>query len=330
MQAEGCIDKSLMPSNNIPINHALAGLACAALRDSSQREQRILIVSNGQTANSPSPMGAPAAVLGQAREFGRWNKLGLWTLYTKEVKRFMRVWSQTLLAPIISNLLYMTVFVLAFAERRAGGGGSGDFIAFLIPGLIMLGILNNASANTSSSIMGGKLMGSINDVLMPPLSYIEMAIAYIGGGMTRGVVVAICTTIGLSLFALYAGESMWPQQWWAIFYFGLSAAAMLSMVGILSGIWAEKFDQLAVVNQFIILPLSFLSGTFYSIFSLPETVQTVMRFNPLFYIIDGFRYGFSGVNESDLTIGVILTAVINIALLFIVLRVLKSGWKLKA
>ncbi len=271
------------------------------------------------TTSNPTPT---------TREFGRFNGLGLWTLYAKEVKRFMRVWPQTLLAPIVSNLLYMTVFVLAFAEMR--GGGSGAFIAFLIPGLIMLGVLNNASANTSSSIMTGKLMGSIIDVLMPPLSYLEMAIAYIGGGMTRGVLVAIATTIGLSLFAIYAGQSMWPAQWWALFYFGLSAAAMMSMVGILSGIWAEKFDQLAVVNQFIILPLSFLSGTFYSIHGLPEFFQTLMRVNPLFYIIDGFRYGFSGVAESNLKIGVILIALINISLFVIVLRVLKSGWRLKA
>ena len=262
------------------------------------------------------------------RSFGRVNGLGLWTLYCKEVKRFMRVWPQTLLAPIVSNLLYMTVFVLAFAEMR--GGGSGAFIAFLIPGLIMLGILNNASSNTSSSIMTGKLMGSIIDVLMPPLSYMEMAIAYIGGGMTRGILVAIATTIGLSLFAIYAGQTMWPAQWWALFYFGLSAAMMLSMVGILSGIWAEKFDQLAVVNQFIILPLSFLSGTFYSIHGLPEFFQTLMRVNPLFYLIDGFRYGFSGVAESNLTIGVVLIATINLCLLIIVLRVLKTGWRLKA
>ncbi len=275
--------------------------------------------------SSPETLSpAPAA----AREFGRWNGLGLWTLYTKEVRRFMRVWPQTLLAPIVSNLLYMTVFVLAFAEMR--GGGSGAFIAFLIPGLIMLGILNNASANTSSSLMTGKLMGAIIDVLMPPLSYIEMAIAYIGGGMTRGVLVAIATAIGLSLFAIQAGQSMWPAQWWALFYFGLSAALMMSMVGMLSGIWAEKFDQLAVVNQFIILPLSFLSGTFYSIYGLPEVFQNIMRANPLFYLIDGFRYGFSGVAESNLTIGVILIAAINIILLIIVLRVLKTGWRLKA
>ncbi len=270
----------------------------------------------------------PAAT---AREFGRWNGLGLWTLYTKEVRRFMRVWPQTLLAPIISNLLYMTVFVLAFLEARSVAGESGAFIAFLIPGLIMLGILNNASANTSSSIMGGKLMGSINDVLMPPLSYIEMAIAYIGGGMTRGVLVAICTTIGLSMFALYGGVSMWPQKWWAVLYFGLSAAAMLSMIGILSGIWAEKFDQLAVVNQFIILPLSFLSGTFYHVKDLPETFYKISLCNPIFYLIDGFRYGFLGKEpDGNIMVGVIMTAIINILLLIIVLRVLKSGWKLKA
>ena len=133
------------------------------------------------------------------RQFGRVNWMGLWTLYTKEVRRFMRVAPQTILAPIISNLLYMTVFVLAFAEQR--GDGSPEFIAFLAPGLVMLGILNNASANSSSSIMGGKLMGAISDVLTPPLAYFELALGYIGGSVTRGLMVAIATASALSFFA---------------------------------------------------------------------------------------------------------------------------------
>ncbi len=270
-------------------------------------------------AKATSSPSGPA----RTREFGRWNGLGLWTLYTKEVRRFMRVWPQTLLAPIVSNLLYMTVFVLAFAESRAGG--ADVFVKFLIPGLIMLGILNNASANTSSSIMTGKLMGAIIDVLMPPLSYLELAIAYIGGGMTRGIVVAIATAIGLSVFAV-----MLPIHWWAVFYFGLSAAMMMAMVGILSGIWAEKFDQLAVVNQFIILPLSFLSGTFYHIDILPPFFYKLSLANPLFYLIDGFRYGFLGESDGNVMVGVVLIAAINCVLLFFVLRVLKSGWRLKA
>jgi ABC-2 type transport system permease protein len=256
------------------------------------------------------------------REFGRFNGLGLWTLYTKEVRRFMRVAPQTILAPIVSNLLYMTVFVLAFAELRPNPQA---FMAFLAPGLVMLGILNNAASNSSSSIMTGKLMGAINDVLMPPLSYLELALGYIGGSVTRGLMVAFFTAMALSLFA-----PMTPKVIWPILYFSVSAAMMLGMIGILSGIWAEKFDQLAVVNQFIILPLSFLSGTFYHIDILPELFRNISLANPLFYLIDGFRYGFIGTADGDIMIGVIYTLLLNMVLFIICLRVLKSGWRLKA
>ena len=259
----------------------------------------------------------------QMRITGGINWLGLWTLYTKEVKRFWRVGPQTLLAPVVSNLLYLTVFVLAFSENRAGG--SAGFVAFLIPGLIMLGILNNSSANSSSSLMTGKMMGSIIDVLMPPLSHVELALGYLSGAATRGVLVAIFTAIVLSIFGL-----TWPLHWWAVLYFGISAAVMMGMVGMLSGIWAEKFDQLAVVNQFIILPLSFLSGTFYRIDVLPELWQEVIKWNPMFYLIDGFRYGFMGIADSHILTGVILTAILNLVLFITCLRVLKSGWRLKA
>ncbi|MBC6403433.1 MAG: ABC transporter permease [Hyphomonadaceae bacterium] len=257
------------------------------------------------------------------RSFGRWNGLGLWTLYVKEVRRFLRVGPQTLLAPVISNLLYMTVFVLAFAEVR--GGNDPEFIAFLAPGLVMLGILNNASANSGSSIMTSKLMGSIVDVLMPPLSHMELAIGYIGGAITRGIMVAIVTAISLSVFLLLI-----PMHWWAVIYFSFSAASMLGMIGLLAGIWAEKFDQMAVVNQFIILPLSFLSGTFYHINILPPFFYKISLVNPLFYLIDGFRYGFIGEADGNLAVGVIYTLVLNIILFLIVIAVLKSGWRLKA
>lgn len=270
-----------------------------------------------------APTSPVSGSLVTARQFGMVNWLGLWTLYKKEVMRFIRVGPQTLLAPIISNVLYMTVFVLAFAEQKAGG--SEGFIRFLIPGLIMLGILNNASANSSSSIMSGKAMGAIIDVLMPPLSYVELALGYIWGAMTRGVLVALATGIALSMFALLI-----PVKPWAVLYFGLSAASMMAMVGVLSGVWAEKFDQLAFVNQFIILPLSFLSGTFYSIDILPPLMQKITLLNPLFYFIDGFRYGFLGEADSNIMTGVIYAAVLNLILFVIVLRVLKSGWRLKA
>ena len=261
-----------------------------------------------------------------ARRLDPVNWLGLATLYKKECGRFLRVWLQTLLAPLVSNLLYMTVFVVVFAERRgASGGGIEEFAAFLAPGLVMLGILNNASANTSSSLMGSKMNGSIVDVLMPPLSYGELAAGYIGGAVTRGLLVAVTTAIALAFFA-----PLWPQHIWAIVFFGVGAATLMAMVGLLTGIWAEKFDQLAVVNQFVILPLSFLSGTFYSITSLPPAWQAVSYANPLFYLIDGFRYGFLGTHESNLAVGVAITLVLNLVLFAVCLRVLKTGWRLKA
>lgn len=259
----------------------------------------------------------------KSRHFGLVNWMGLATLYKKEVRRFMKVAPQTLLAPIISNLLYMTVFVLAFAEQRAGG--ADEFIAFLAPGLVMLGILNNAAANSSSSLMTGKLMGSIVDVLMPPLSYIELALGYIGGAVTRGLLVAVSTALALSLFT-----PMIPVKIWAVLYFSLSAALMMGMVGVLAGIWAEKFDQLAVVNQFIILPLSFLSGTFYHIDILPPLFYNISLANPLFYLIDGFRYGFLGTADGNIMIGGALIAIINVVLFFVCLKVFKSGWRIKA
>lgn len=258
-----------------------------------------------------------------ARTFGAVNWLGLWTLYKKEVRRFMKVGPQTLLAPVVSNLLYMTVFVLAFAENRPEG--SEAFTRFLIPGLVMLGIINNASANSSSSIMTSKVMGSIIDVLMPPLSYAELAVGYIAGAITRGVLVAIATILALTLFALII-----PVHIWAVVYFGLAAATAMAMIGLLAGVWAEKFDQLAVVNQFIILPMSFLSGTFYHIDVLPEMMQKISLMNPLFYFIDGFRYGFLGTADGNVMTGIIYTSVLNVALFIICLKVLKSGWRLKA
>ncbi len=264
------------------------------------------------------------AEIGKTREFGRVNWLGLWTLYKKEVARFMRIIPQTLLAPMVSNVLLMTVFVVAFPGRSSGD--SGEFIRFLIPGLIMLGILNNASANSSSSMMTSKVNGSITDVLMPPLSALELAIGFIGGAITRGILVALSTYFALSVFFTV----VMPAVPWAALYFGLAAAACLSMVGLLSGIWAEKFDQLAVVNQFIIMPLSMLSGTFYHIHVLSEGFQKISLVNPLFYFIDGFRYGFLGEADGNIMTGVIYTLILNLILFVICIRVLKSGWRLKA
>ena len=267
-------------------------------------------------------MDTAATPLPSARALGPVNWMGLATLYRKECFRFLRIFPQTLLAPIISNLLYMTVFVLAFAALRPD---PSQFMAFLAPGLVMLGVLNNASSNSSSSIMTGKMMGSIQDVLMPPLSPTELALGFIGGAATRGVLVGVVTAAALFVFT-----PLIPLHLWAVLYFGLSAAAMMAMVGVLSGLWAEKFDQLAVVNQFIILPLTFLSCTFYRVDVLPEVFQTLILGNPLFYLIDGFRYGFTGEADSNLAVGVAFVAALNIALFLAVWLVLRAGWRIKS
>lgn len=258
------------------------------------------------------------------RALGAVNWLGLWTLYKKEVRRFLKVSFQTVLAPVATSLLFMLVFSLAIGSRRGEMMGV-EFASFLAPGLVMLGILNNAFANSSSSLIVAKVQGNTVDFLMPPLSPSELAAAFIGGAVTRGVVVALATALGIAPFV-----DMSIAHTWAVFYFGLSAAAMLSMVGLIAGLWAEKFDHLAVITNFVIMPLAFLSGTFYSVEILPEPFYTISHVNPVFFMIDGFRYGFIGVHDSNLLIGALVCAGINIALLTASYLLLRSGWRLKS
>lgn len=259
----------------------------------------------------------------QPRVMGPVNWLGLWTLYKKEVRRFLKVSFQTVLAPVATTLLYMMVFSLAIGATREAPGGV-PFVVFLAPGLIMMGLLNNAFANASSSLIVAKVQGNTVDFLMPPLSAGELAAAFIGGAITRGVLVAAASAVVIVPFA-----SLPISHPWAVLFFGIGAAAMLGMVGVIAGVWAEKFDHLAVITNFIIMPLTFLSGTFYSIFILPEPFQTISHANPFFYLIDGFRYGFIGHADGSIGIGVAVTLVINLLLLVACYGVLRSGWRLR-
>ncbi|XBQ16174.1 MAG: ABC transporter permease [Oceanicaulis sp.] len=259
----------------------------------------------------------------QPRALGAVNWLGLWTLYKKEVRRFLKVSFQTVLAPVATSLLYMMVFSLAIGSRRGEMMGV-DFASFLAPGLVMLGVLNNAFANSSSSLIVAKVQGNHVDFLMPPLSPGELAAAFIGGAVTRGAIVALATGLAVAPFV-----DMSISNLWAVLYFGLSAAAMFSMIGVIAGLWAEKFDHLAVITNFVIMPLAFLSGTFYSVEILPEPFYTISHLNPVFFLIDGFRYGFIGAHDSVLWIGAVTAAVINIALLIASWMLLRSGWRLK-
>lgn len=263
------------------------------------------------------------------RAYGRVNWLGLWTLYRREVARFLNVWKQTLVAPIVQTLLFMTVFQLAFGGR---GNLSGDFEGlrygdFLAPGLLIMAILQNAFANSSSSLVISKVQGSHVDFLMPPLSSLELTFAFIGGAATRGIMVAMIAGLCIHLSPL---ASLPVQNLWAVVWFGLCAAIILGALGAMGGIWADKFDNLATISNFIIVPLTFLSGTFYDINVLIEPFLTISHFDPFFYLIDGFRYGFLGAANSNLLVGAIVSGALAYISSFCVWWMLKTGYKLKA
>jgi ABC-2 type transport system permease protein len=274
------------------------------------------------TAKGLAPQDASVSAP-QPRALGAVNWLGLWTLYKKEVRRFLKVHFQTILAPVATSLLYMMVFSLAIGSRRGDMMGV-EFTSFLAPGLVMLGLLNNSFANSSSSLIVAKVQGNHVDFLMPPLSPSELAAAFIGGAVTRGALVALATGLAIVSFV-----DMGIVHLWAVLYFGLSAAAMFSMIGLIAGLWAEKFDHLAVISNFIIMPLAFLSGTFYSIEILPEPFYSISHANPVFFLIDGFRYGFIDAHDSVLWVGALVAAAINVALLIASYLLLRSGWRLK-
>ncbi|NVJ97949.1 MAG: ABC transporter permease [Alphaproteobacteria bacterium] len=261
-----------------------------------------------------------------SRSIGAVNWVGLWTLYTRETRRFMKVWAQTLAAPAVTTILFMIIFTLALGDR---GRMVADmpYAQFLAPGLIVMAVLQNAFANTSSSILISKVQGNIVDTLMPPLSALELTIGFVAGGVTRGLAVGV--SVGTA-FALMPGVSMHIEHYWAVIYYALTASVMLSLIGVLTGVWAEKFDHAATITNFVIAPLSLLSGTFYSIERLSTGWQVFSQMNPFFYMIDGVRYGFIGRADSDLTTGIIYTLVLNIVLTLWVYRVFKTGYRLKA
>jgi len=252
------------------------------------------------------------------------NWHGLWTLYSKEVRRFATVYTQTILAPAVTTLLFLAVFTLALggAVREVWGL---PFATFIAPGLIMMSIMQNAFANTSSSMTISKVQGNIVDILMPPLSPRELTIGFALGGMTRGICVGLFVAIAMMFFVeIRIAEPLF------VILFGAAAALMLSLFGLIGGIWADKFDHLAAVTNFVITPLTFLSGTFYSVDRLPENWYALAHFNPFFYLIDGFRHGFLGQSDSDPWMGFAIVMGVNVALWALTHRLFVSGYKLKA
>jgi len=268
------------------------------------------------------------------RRFGHVNWLGLWTLYRKEVHRFIKVAFQTVFAPIISTLLFLLVFMGAWGARGTGIEMEGVTLAvtqFLPPGLIMMAILSNAFQNSSSSLIIAKVQGSLVDVLMPPLSAAELTVAFVAGAATRGLLVGFVTALTVFGFSLL-GEPMQIVNIWPILYFSVQAAIFLGALGAIGGMWAEKFDQLALIQNFVITPLTFLSGTFYSMRSpwLPDWLLAFSHINPVFYLIDGFRYGFIGVSDASPITGAIVVMVLNVATCVLTYLLFKSGYKLKS
>ena len=257
-----------------------------------------------------------------AREYPGVNWGGLKTLYVREVRRFIKVGMQTLAAPVVTALLYMLVFVVA-----VGGGRSVHGVAygtFVAPGLIMMQILSNAFANSSSSLLQAKFNGLMGDFMTPPLSPVEHTVGFGAGAATRGIFVG-----AISMAAVLPFARLPIAEPWAVLYFGLGAALIMGFLGIMAGLWAEKFDHMAAVTNFVIMPMTFLSGTFYLVERLPEPFRTFSKFNPIFYLIDGFRYGFIGRAEGSLLVGATLTGGLVLGLGWICLRMFQTGYKIK-
>ncbi len=251
------------------------------------------------------------------------NWYGLWTLYRKEVWRFVKVPAQTLASPLISTLLILAVFGLALGGRDRWVGEI-PFLAFLPPGLVMMAMIGAAFANTSSSLIMSKLQGNIVDLLMPPLEAGEIAFAFLMGGITRGL-----ATGAVLIVVLQPLVELTPVHPGFVLFHAVAASAALAMIGLIGGIWAERFDHISVITHFVITPLAFLSGTFYSVDRLPGVFHALSQFNPFFYMIDGFRYGFIGHADGSLTVGIVLMLGLDVALWFVCHRMLASGYRLK-
>ena len=251
---------------------------------------------------------------------------GLTTLFVKEVRRFFKVQLQTIWAPAITTMLFLVIFTVALGREGRTVLGV-PFADFLAPGLIVMGMLQNSFANSSFSLLVGKIQGTIVDYLMPPLSTGELISALVGAAVTRAFLVGLAVWLAM---LLWPGVSVAPAHLWAVLWFGLMGSMMLAFLGLATSIWAEKFDHAAAVTNFVVAPLSLLSGTFYSIESLSPAFRAVSHANPFFYVISGFRYGFIGRADSDVMFGALLLLAINIAFGAAVYGLLRSGWKLKS
>lgn len=257
------------------------------------------------------------------KRYGLINWIGLWSLYRKEVHRFLKVFTQTVAAPLVTSLLFLAIFTLALGRAVETIGGI-PFSQFLAPGLITMAMAQNAFANTSSSLVSAKMQGNIVDVVMPPISTIEFIAAYILGGVTRGMLVGLTTWIAMSFFVTLEIHSLFH-----LIFHGFAASMMLACLGIIGGVWADKYDHISAITNFIVTPFAFLSGTFYSISRLPEPFYSLAHYNPFFYMIDGFRYGAIGASDTDPLVGIAVMIGANAILCLFAWRMISTGYKLK-
>ncbi|MGF7170287.1 ABC-2 type transport system permease protein [Sphingobium xanthum] len=254
------------------------------------------------------------------------NWAGMYALYMKEVRRFMKVQLQTVWAPALTTLLFLVIFTVALG--RGGLEVMGvPFADFVAPGLIIMGMIQNSFQNSTSALLAAKVGGTIVDYLMPPLSSGELLLALIASSVTRSVFVGAAIW-GAMLF--WPGVHVMPHHLWAVIFFGLAGSAMLASLGILTAIWAEKFDHAAAVGNFLVAPLSLLSGTFYSMDHVSPIFRAISHANPFFYAISGFRYGFLAEADSPILIGILVMIGLNVALAGVCYVALKQGWKIKA
>ena len=258
------------------------------------------------------------------RRFGLINWIGFKSLWFKECNRFMAVWQQTLLSPLVSSLLFLSVLSLALGNNRGDVLGY-SFISFLAPGLIAMSILTQSFSHSVSSLMIAKIQGNIVDMLYAPLSALEVSMAIILAAITRSVLIAVISIVVFSLIVEIPINNIFY-----IFIFGFLSAFILGSLGFITGLWAEKFDHTATVTNFIITPLSFLSGVFYSIDRLPTLFQTISHINPFFYMIDGFRYGFLGASDGSINIGIIYLTILSFVMWFIAFYLYRKGYKIKS
>lgn len=252
------------------------------------------------------------------------NWIGMLTLYKRESWRFLKVWNQTIIAPMVTTLIFLAILTLAMGGSARTIDGL-PYAVFIAPGLIMMSVVQNAFANTSSSLMLQKIQGVISDILMPPLSGGEVTFSLIMGGITRGILVGISVAVAMRFFVPYE-----VHHWGYAVFFIIISSAMLGLLGMLAGIVSQTFDHVAALTNYLVTPLSFLSGTFYSIHQLPPVWQAISHANPFFYMIDGFRFALTGYSDSSPELGASVLLVTTIILWALAQHLFGKGWRLKS